>query len=390
MYLEETADQQALRKELREYFAKLVTPEVIEKTHGGEGGEEYRRVIRQMGKDGWLAIGWPKEYGGQGRGDREQLIFFEEAQRVRTPMSFVTINTVAPALMAHGSEQQKQEFLPKIAAGEINFAIGYTEPGAGTDLASLKTEALKDGDDWVINGTKVFTSGAEGADYVWLAARTDKEAPKHKGITMFIVPTKDPGFTLAPIFTVGDIRTNMTYYDNIRIPNSAVVGTVNKGWQLITSQLNHERVGLAALGIWVTDHVQKVLNFCRHENENGARLIDIPWVQSNMAQCFSLIHAQNMMNARMTWSLEQKKLDPAFASGMKVYSSEAGIEIYRLLLDVLGAAALVRRQSQIAVLKGEIEEGYRKAQTNTFGGGVNEVQREIVAGFGLRMQRAAR
>ena len=390
MYIDESAEEKALRQELREYFAALITPEVADACHGGEGGEIYRQVIRQMGQDGWLAIGWPKEYGGQGRGERDQLIFFEEAQRARAPMPFVTINTVGPALMAHGSDAQKAEFLPKIASGECVFAIGYTEPGAGTDLAALQCEAIRTDDDFVINGTKVFTSGAEGADYVWMAVRTNKEVKKHKGITMIIVPTTDPGFSYSPILTVGDIRTNMTYYNDVKVPVSNVVGKIDGGWRLITSQLNHERVGLAALGIWVTDHVQQVLDFTRQEGENGQRLIDIPWVQANMAEAFALIHAQTMMNGRMCYSLAQKELDPALASGMKVYSSEVGIDVYRLLLDVLGAAATVRRGSKTAVLRGVIEEGYRKAQTNTFGGGVNEVQREIVAGFGLKMQRAAR
>ncbi len=284
MFLDQSDEQKKLRQELRTYFTKLITPEVKAECHGNESGETYKRVIRQMGEDGWLAIGWPNEYGGQGRSAAEQLVFFEEAQLAGAPIPFVTLNTVGPALIDHGSEEHKQFFLPKIAKGEIHFAIGYTEPGAGTDLASLGTTAVKDGDDYIINGTKVYTSSAEGADYIWLAARTDKNAPKHKGITLFIVDCKDPGFSVAPIYTVGDVRTNMTYYENVRVPSSMIIGELNGGWKLITSQLNHERVGLAAIGINGTGHFQKVLNWTREVRVNGKRVIDEPWVQNNLVK----------------------------------------------------------------------------------------------------------
>ncbi len=245
MFVDHTDSQKALRTELREYFQRLMTPEIREHTRGNEGGDTYKQVIRQLGKDGWLAVGWPEEYGGQGRTASEQMIFFEEAQLAEVPLPFVTISTVAPALMALGSEEQKLEFLPKIANGECHFAIGYTEPGAGTDLASLTCSAIRDGDDYVINGTKVYTSSAEAADYIWLAARTDTEASRpHKGITIFIVDAKDPGFSFAPIHTVGNVRSNVSYYSDVRVPASMICGELNGGWKLITSQLNHERVGL--------------------------------------------------------------------------------------------------------------------------------------------------
>ncbi|KEQ19757.1 acyl-CoA dehydrogenase family protein [Endozoicomonas numazuensis] len=389
MYIENTAEQKELRRELREYFSKLITPEVKEACHGNESGDTYMSVIRQMGEDGWLALGWPKEYGGQGRSTSEQLIFFEEAELAGAPIPFVTLNTVGPALMDHGSEEHKKEFLPKIAKGEVHFAIGYTEPGAGTDLASLNTSAIKDGDDYIINGTKVFTSSAEGADYIWLAARTDKES-KHGGITLFMVDTKLPGFSVAPIYTMGDVRTNMTYYQDVRVPASMIVGELNGGWKLITSQLNHERVGLAAIGINAIGNYQKVLDWAREEQPNGQRVIDEPWVQSALAEAYTLLEAMKVKNARMAWELERNELNPAFASGIKVYSTECVIQVYRLLLDVVGPAGLVKRNSSAAMIQGELEEEYRKCQINTFGGGVNEVQRELVAMFGLGMRRAAR
>ena len=233
----------------REYFATLLTPEVrAQLGRAGEGSPRFRDLVRRLGADGWLGLGWPTEYGGQGRDAIDQFILFDEVQRAGAPFPFVTVNTVGPTLMAFGTAEQKQRYLPGILAGDINFAIGYTEPDAGTDLASLRTRAERDGDEWRINGNKVFTSGANQADYIWLACRTDPDAPKHKGISIVIVPTDTPGFKCTPIVTVGSVVTQASYYDDVRVPAENVVGDVNAGWRLITNQLNHERVGLAASG----------------------------------------------------------------------------------------------------------------------------------------------
>src|SRR5680860_314417 len=243
MFLDLTPEQQALRKELREYFAALLTPDVrAQLGEPGENSELFRPLVRRMGSDGWLGVGWPKEYGGQGRPATDQFIFFDEVQRAGAPFPFVTLNNVGPTIMRYGTDEQKDFFLSGILAGEVNFAIGYTEPEAGTDLASLRTRAVLDGDEWVINGNKVFTSGANQADYIWLACRTDPEAPKHKGISIIVVPTSSPGFKWTPIVTVGSNVTTATYYDDVRVPKGNVIGEVNAGWRLITTQLHHDRV----------------------------------------------------------------------------------------------------------------------------------------------------
>lgn len=391
MFVDETAEQKALRVELRAYFAKLITPEVLAATRDVESGAMYHRLIRQMGKDGWLGIGWPKEYGGQGRAASEQVIFFEEALLAGAPIPFVTLNTVGPAIMALGSDEHKKKFLPGILRGEVHFAIGYSEPEAGTDLAALTTTAARDGDDYVINGTKCFTSGAEGADYIWLAARTDPAAPKHKGLTIFIVDTKQPGFSVSPIHTVGGVRTNMTYYDNVRVPASMVVGTVNGGWRLITAQLNHERIGLAAFGVKALGLYNDTLAWARASlTEDGRPVIEQPWVQIALAEAYCRLKAMRVMNARMTWELEQGRLDPARASAAKVYGTECVIEVYRLLLGVVGPVGAIEADSPGAILNGGLERQYRACQINTFGGGVNEIQREIVAMLGLGMPRVPR
>ncbi len=390
MFIDESKEIKELRRELRTYFAAIMTPEVKEGCHARESGQVFRDTVRRIGQDGWLAIGWPKEYGGQGRGQAEQLAFLEEAYIAGAPIPFVTLGTVGPALMEHGSEEHKQFFLPKIATGEIHFAIGYTEPGAGTDLASLMTSATVDGDEFVIDGTKVFTSGADNADYIWLAARTDKDAPKHKGISMIIVPTTSKGFSYAHINTVGDVPTCMTYYDNVRAPLTNLVGKLHGGWRLITSQLNHERVGLAAIGVWTQRDFQFFLDWAREKQDSGLRVIDENWVQTNIAECYARLKAMRIINSRMVWQMGRGQMDPAYSSAMKVYVTESSIECYRLMLDIVGAAGLVRRRQSHTVIAGRLEEGFRKCQTMTFGGGVNEVQRELIATFGLGMSRASR
>jgi 3-oxocholest-4-en-26-oyl-CoA dehydrogenase alpha subunit len=392
MYIDYTDAQKALRRELRAYFSELMTPELREATRGNEGGDAYKAVIRQLGKDGWLALGWPREFGGQGRKSSEQLVFFEEAQLAEVPLPFVTINTVAPALIALGSPEHKRFFLPKIAAGELHFAIGYTEPGAGTDLASLKTSAVRDGDYYVINGSKIWTSSAEAADYIWLAARTDPAAaPPHRGITIFMLDTKLPGFSFTPLYTVGNVRSNASYYDDVRVPASMIAGQLNGGWKLITSQLNHERVGLAAIGIQGWGLLRRVLAWAQQTDAgDGRRVADLPWVQSTLAEVYTRLEAMRLMNWRMAWQLDTGEPDPAFASAIKAYSTECLIAVDKLMLNVTGMAGGLRRGSPGAVLDGDLEEHYRKCQINTFGGGVAEVMRDQVAQFGLGMSAYSR
>lgn len=391
MYVEASAEQKALRAEFRAYLQGLMTDEIRQATSGNEGGPLYRQVIRQMGQDGWLTPGWPVEYGGRGLDPSMQKILLEELVLAEAPYPFVTVNTVGPALMRLGTEEQKRDILPRIATGDLIFAIGYTEPGAGSDLASLKTRAVRDGDDFIINGQKVFTSGAEGADYVFLAARTDPDAPKHKGITIFMMDTRLPGFSFTPIWTVGNVRTNVTYYENVRVPASTIIGKENGGWQLIAEQLNHERIGLAALSYGGNGHFDDVVAWARTvQTADGGMLIDQPWVQLALAECYTLLSAVKLMGDRVGWEVSQGITRPELASGLKVFGTEGMIRAMRLLLDVMGAAGLVRDGSPGAQLRGRIEHEFRKCQINTFGGGAAEVLRDMVAQVGMKMPRAAR
>lgn len=389
MHIDYSDQQKALRKEIRAYFSKLMTPEMKAATHQRESGDAYKSGIRQMGKDGWLTVGWPEEYGGRGFGAIEQLIFFEETRVSGAPFPFVTVNTVGPALIAHGSAAHKEFFLPKIASGELHFAIGYTEPNAGTDLAALRTSAVlsDDGSEYLINGNKVFTSGAEAADYVWLAARTDESSTRpHNGISILMVNAHQPGFSIAPIYTAGGVRTNASYYDDVRCPVDMVAGDLNGGWKLITSQLNHERIGLAAAGINALMLYREVLDWSRDEQSNGQRPIDVSWVQMTLAKVHNQLDAMRVLNGQAAWQTDHGEPDPAFASAMKVYSTEVVIDVVRQLSDVMGAQGMLQRGSPGAALQGALESEYQRCQINTFGGGVAEVMRDLVASFGLGMR----
>jgi acyl-CoA dehydrogenase len=383
-----TPEQEALRAELRSYFAELMTPEVEAEVADGEtGGPACLEAVRTMGADGWLGIGWPKEYGGQGLGEVEQFIFSDEAWRAQAPIPFLTINTVGKTIMEYGSEAQKDFFLPKILAGELHFSIGYTEPGAGTDLASLRTSAVRDGDEWRINGQKIYTSLASYADYIWLAARTDPDAPKHKGISIFLVPTTDPGFSYTKIHTMVNASTYNTYYDDVRVGDDAIVYGVNRGWDLIVNQLNYERVSLAPPGMLSRTFDQTLRWAQETKLPDGRRVVDQEWVQINLAKVRAKLEYLQLLGWKVASS---GGAVPADASSAKVYGTELTCEALRLLSEIVGPAATLRRGSPGAELAGRIERGVQGALILTFGGGVNEVQRDLISLFGLGLPRVPR
>jgi alkylation response protein AidB-like acyl-CoA dehydrogenase len=393
MFLDFTPEQKTLRREIRAYYAQLFTPELrraLDEQWDQLGGPAFREAMGRMGKDGWLTLGWPKEYGGQGKGAVEQFIFWDETYRARAPLPLITVNTVGPTLMQYGSEAQKAEILPRIRDGELLVGIGYTEPGAGTDLASLQTRAVRDGDDYVVNGQKLFTTHAQDAEYVWLAARTDPDAPKHKGISILLVPTDTAGYSCTPIRTIGGELTNVTYYQDVRVPVSSRVGPENGGWGLITNQLNLERITLAMPG--PADRLlEEVWTWAgKVEAPGGDRMIDQPWVQQNLARVYAKLEGLKLLNWRSAWLIDQGRPAMADASAVKVMGTELLIECYRLLLEITGAAGLLRRGEPGALFGGLLESAYRGAMVNTFGGGVNEVQRDIIAMAGLGLPRGRR
>src|ERR1700743_209399 len=388
MRLDYTHEQEQLRDEIRATMEQVMTPErqaaVSERM---EGGPAVRDCVRALAASERLGGGWPKECGGRGFSAIEQFIFAEEARRVNAPIPLVTLNTVGPTLMQYGTAEQKQTFLPAILDGSVEFAIGYSEPGAGSDLASLRTNAVRDGADYVINGQKMFTSGAASADYIGRAARTDPNVKKHQGISIFIVPTSSPGFSWQPLHTMPGISTFYSFYDNVRVPASAIVAGEHQGWQLITTQLNFERAALGNLGA-LEPLFEKTLDWATSTEVDGERVIDQPWVQLSLARVEAQVAAYKLVNMRVNAAMTKGALNMGEASAAKVFGTELTQQVARQLLEVLDHNGI--RRGDDAPLRGELEVAYRFAVINTFGGGANEIQRDIIAMAGLGMPRAPR
>ncbi|MFE0023917.1 acyl-CoA dehydrogenase family protein [Amycolatopsis sp. NPDC059021] len=390
MHVELTAEQQALRAELRKYFAGLLSPEERREMLRERHGPMFRELVRRMGRDGWLGVGWPKEYGGRGFGEIEQHLFVDEAARAEIQLPSVTLQTVGPTLQAFGTEEQKALFLPKILAGEVHFAIGYTEPEAGTDLASLRTTAVRDGDEYVVNGQKIFTTGAHDADYIWLAVRTVPDAPKHKGISILIADTRDPGFSWTPIITCdGAHHVNATYYSDVRVPANMLVGKENEGWKLITTQLNHERVMLGPAGRigGLYDRVRAWA--ATRETPDGTPLLDLPDVRAVLAEALATARVNELLNWQVAASSASAPVAVADASATKVFGSERIQRIGRRLEEIVARHG-DPAEPETAALAEFLDVLAKRNLVLTFGGGVSEIQRELIATAGLGLPRVPR
>jgi alkylation response protein AidB-like acyl-CoA dehydrogenase len=398
--LELSPAQRALKAELRDYFTDLAGQDL----HGDPGpegsrdrhGPSYQKAIRQLGTDGWMGIGWPTEYGGHGLGEVEQTIFANEAQRADVHLPAVTLQTVGPTLIRYGTEKQKDLFLKRILAGDVHFAIGYSEPDAGTDLASLRTTARRDGDHYVVNGQKLWTTGGHQADYIWLAVRTDPDAPKHKGISILIVDTSDPGYSWTPIITAdGSHHVNATYYNDVRVPVDMLVGEENEGWKLITTQLNHERVMLGPAGR-IEGLRDRILAWA-----TKAGVVDHPDVRDVMGRVTAVFRVNELLNWAVARAAEEDKALPeeraqrasrravADASSSKVFAAD---QVQHLSADLV---AIVHRygdpaDSETGELLRYLDAQAKRNLVLTFGGGVQEVQRELIAMFGLGLPRVPR
>ncbi len=393
MDLELSDGQRALRDELRAYFAGLVSPAeraaLLTERHGGV----YREVVRRMGRDRWLGVGWPREYGGRGLGPVEQQIFVNEAARADVPLPAVTLQTVGPTLQAHGTAEQKQLFLPRILAGEVHFAIGYTEPEAGTDLAALRTRAVRVkgagevGGEYVVSGQKIFTTGAHDADYIWLACRTSPDAPRHRGISILIVDTRDPGFSWTPIITHdGAHHVNATYYDGVRVPVTMRVGAEDGGWRLVTEQLNHERVMLGPAGRIAALHEAVRDWAAAHDGPDGRPLLAQPDVRRALGRTYAALRVNELLN----WQVATADSgDIADASATKVYSSEQLQRLGQLLTEVVARHG-DPADAATAELARWLDIQVKRNTVLTFGGGVNEIQRELIATAGLGLPRVPR
>ena len=379
--------QVELVERVRKYLDEHITPELrAECADNPEGGgPEWKAYIRQLGADGMLGVGWPEEYGGMGYGPVEQYLFFEEICRTGIPIPVVAVQTVAPAIMDIGTPEQKARYLPGILTGEVDFAIGYTEPEAGSDLASLRTRAERDGDEWVINGQKVFTSGAHMADYVWLAARTDPDAPKHKGISVFVVDLRAPGVTITPQHVMGGFRTNTTFYDNVRVPADALVGELNQGWSYITTQLNYERLALATVS-QVERALETTIAWANENRRDGRLVAEEPWVRDALAGIAVEADVLKLMNLRTASMVAAGTVPYHDASLNKIFGTELHQRAFGTCLRVMGRTGGLTAGHGVPD-GGIIPRWFMQDVLLTFGGGANEVHRNIVAMVGLGLPR---
>ena len=387
MYIELTPEQRHLQADLRQYFSTLISTDEAKEMEVDRHGRAYRAIIKRMGSDGKLGVGWPKEYGGHGFGPIEQQIFVNEAARADVPLPAVTLQTVGPTLMVYGTEAQKKKFLPLILAGEVHFAIGYSEPEAGTDLAALRTSAVRQGDEYIINGQKIWTTGGHDADYVWLACRTDPEAAKHKGISILIVDTTDPGYSWTPIIlSDGAHHTNATYYNDVRVPADMLVGEENAGWRLITTQLNHERVMLGPAGK-IAGLYDRVHAWAAKPGSSGL----VPIEHEDVRRALGEIKAIWRINELFNWQVAAsgETVDIADAAATKVFSTERIQRIGRLAEEIVGKYGNPADE-ETAEMLGWLDSQTKRNLVITFGGGVNEVMREQVAAAGLGVPRVPR
>lgn len=399
-----TPEQEEFAKEFREYLKKHLTPEIRAEglkymntnknndpgVHGrGEyGGPKSKEFIRQMGADGWLGVGWPKEFGGQGRSLVEQHLFFETLWGEGAPFPVLTLNSVGPTLMRFGTQEQKDFYLPPILKGESEIAICYTEPEAGSDLFSLKMTATRDGDEYVINGQKVFTSSGHTCDHIWLAARTDPDpSRRHKGISVFLFPIETPGITVAPIYTLLGYRVNALYFDNVRIPRTSLVGRENGGAEVINYQLEQERVSLVPYSPTLR-RIEGTIEWAKKTTVNGMPVIDHPGVRAKLGELLAEVEAHKLLVYQVIDNMTKGLPVWAESSTVKVYGSELNIRVNNALMEMLGPYGLVQAPDPLAPAEGEVEMHCRDDVGQIFLGGAIEIQRDIIAMVGLGMPRS--
>lgn len=370
--------------EFNAYLNGVLTEEVLEEFRADGIGPRVSRFWRRLGADGYLGLGWPVEFGGGGRSPLYLHAFHRVMGYRGLTIPMVTLETIARALMRIGSEEQKREFLPRILTAEIEFAIGYTEPEAGTDLAALSMSAVRMGDHYLVNGQKIYTSAAHLADYLWLAVRTDPQAPKHRGITLLITPIDAPGIEVVPLPMMADHKTNIVFCRDLRIPLAGLVGEENKGWGYITTQLNFERVAISPVPI-----IERAYDNLRARVREKEGLTSRPWLRSALAEIAADLYALIVMDYKIAAMLAEGKVPVHEASLLKVLSNELNVRVQSLAMQALGPRALVRREGDALLDPAGLttERQLRRSVVNLFGGGSNDIQRDLVATFGLGLPR---
>lgn len=371
-----TDEQLAFRDEVRAFCEKEVTQKIMEEIYA-KGDEHSPSFYKKLAEKGWIGLDFPKEYGGLGKQQIEMGIFREETAYFMAPMMSNEINNILThSILLLGNEEQKREFVTGVIQGNIQFCMGYTEPGSGSDLASLKTRAVKDGDRYVINGQKIFTTNAHIADYCILAARTDVNAPKHKGISLFIVDMKTNGIEVGPLWTLGGYRVNTVYFENVIIDESNRIGNENEGWKGLALALDIERSGLVYVGKArrILDETIKFLN-----NEKPECLEPKHWVSERLNELLAEVKAARLLAYRVPLMQAAGKVPNSEASMAKLYSTELLKKVCNTAIEVIGRNALLTHRSPHNVWNGLFEENYRSAAMGTIVAGTSQIQREIIA-----------
>ncbi|GBD10468.1 Acyl-CoA dehydrogenase FadE26 [bacterium HR23] len=384
-----TPQQEAFRQEIRSWLQKELTPEMRQQ-YAAAGGEGFSREFsRKLGQKGWIGLAWPREYGGQALGYIERTIYLEEMLLAAAPIAYhhFADRQMGPSIMLFGTEEQKREFLPRIVRGECGFCIGYSEPGAGSDLASLQTRAVQDGDDYVINGTKIWTSYAHLQDYIWLAVRTNPDAPKHRGISVFIVDLKTPGITIRPIINMAGVHSfNQVFFDNVRVPKTAMVGEKDRGWYVVASNLDFERSGIERIAqyrpLW-----EQVLEFARLTTRGGKPLTSDPRIRNRLAELEVEYQVGRWLSYYTAWLQSKGVVPNKEASMIKVFGADWTQRMLQTAMEVLGLYGQLTQDSKWAPLAGRVQRAWLASFSASIAGGTNEVQRNIIALRGLGLPR---
>ncbi len=379
--------ERAWRDEVRAFCHEHVTAAVLDELReiGNEGqGPECRRFVLKLRDQGWWGLAWPAEEGGLGRSAIEQWIFVDELESAGGPMLPLTVTSVAPTIMRVGSAAQRQDWLPRIKAAEVEFAIGYSEPEAGTDLAALRTRAVLDGDEWVINGQKMWNTMGHMASHNWLAVRTEPDAPKHKGISMIIVPMDAPGVSVQPIYVWPGLRTNAVFLDNVRVPRDYLIGERGMGFYYAAMALNFERLSIGSIAM-TRRFFRELVAWVRQVEVDGMPLRANPWVRERLARIAVDIEAARMLGLETAWALDQGRVPASESSMAKIFVSELTQRAADVGCEILGMAGQLHPEEPSGPLRGRLQWLYRVAPMLQFGGGTNEVQRNIIAmmGYGL-------
>ena len=377
-------DAEALRKEVRAFVAEHLTDEMRE-TMERTGTHHFPAFARAMGERGWVAPAWPAAEGGAAMGVLEQQVLVGEMQRAKAPVDgILTMMLVADTLRVWGTPEQQSRVLPRAARGEVLIALGYSEADAGSDVAAARTRAVRDGDQWVIDGEKMFTSLAHVAEYVFLLTRTSTEGRKHKGLTMFLVPLDTPGITISEVKTMGGERTNITSYDAVRVPDSARVGEVNGGWGVMSTALELEHAN------GFSTEIERILDVAVEEASrtgDTARLIDDPLVRVRLAEIAIETEVSRLLELRAAWMYEVGRHPVAEGPMAKLYSSEAFTRACSNLLDIFGPEGMRRSHGLGTSGTGVLEHGFRHSQVTRIYAGTSEIQRSLVAERGLGLPR---